>query len=456
MKNKINFNKIHFIGIGGSSMSGIAEYLFNLGKEVTGSNNEVNSNTEKLDKLGIKIFIGHNKENITNQDLVIYTKAIRDDNPELLEARDKNIKILERAEFLGLLTEYYKESICISGTHGKSTTSSLISLCFLEADKDPSIQVGAVIKNINSNNRCGNSDFFIMEACEYKDQFLEFKPKVEVILNIDADHLDYFKTFDNIILSFQKYVSLLPEDGLLVLNADDENVLNLRNYTKANVITYSIKNESDYKATNITFDENGCASFSVNDNTYRLAIKGHHNVYNALAAIIVAEHYSLSLESLKRGLMSYTGVERRFEFLGTLKNNILVYDDYAHHPTEIKTTYDSVSKTKHNKNWAIFQPHTYSRTHEHLNEFAEILKKFDNIIIAKIYAAREENIYGIKEEDLVNLIKKDNPNVIYIEEFNDIKKYILENATDNDLVISIGAGPINKVTQNLVKKEDCN
>ena len=154
--------------------------------------------------------------------------------------------------------------------------------------------------------------------------------------------------------------------------------------------------------------------------------------------------------------MSYTGVERRFEFLGTLKNNILVYDDYAHHPTEIKTTYDSVSKTKHNKNWAIFQPHTYSRTHEHLNEFAEILKKFDNIIIAKIYAAREENIYGIKEEDLVNLIKKDNPNVIYIEEFNDIKKYILENATDNDLVISIGAGPINKVTQNLVKKEDCN
>lgn len=455
MKNKLNFNKIHFIGIGGSSMSGIAEYLFNLGKEVTGSNNEVNSNTEKLDKLGMKIFIGHDKENITNQDLIIYTKAIREDNPELIEAQNKNINILERAEFLGLLTEYYKESICVSGTHGKSTTSSLISLCFLEDDKDPSIQVGAVIKNINSNNRCGNSDFFIMEACEYKDQFLQFKPKVEVILNIDADHLDYFKTFDNILKSFQKYVSLLPEDGLLVLNADDENVLNLKNYTKAKVLTYGIKNDCDYKAYDINFDENGCACFSVNENTYKLSIKGYHNVYNALATIIVADHYKLSLEGLKRGLLSYTGVERRFEYLGTIKNNVLVYDDYAHHPTEIETTFDSVKRTKHNQNWAIFQPHTYSRTYEHLNEFADVLKNFDNIIIAKIYAAREDNIYGISEDMLVDLIRKENKNVQYIEHFEDIEKYILENVQDNDLIISIGAGPVNKITNNLTKK-DCN
>ncbi len=456
MKEKINFNKIHFIGIGGSSMSGIAEYLHNLGKKVTGSNNELNPNIEKLNKLGIKTFIGHDKKNIIDQDLVIYTTAIKNDNPELIEAKNRNIKILERAEFLGLLTEYYQESICVSGTHGKSTTSSLISLCFLEDNKDPSIQVGAVIKNINSNNRCGNSDFLIMEACEYKDQFLKFKPKVEVILNIDTDHLDYFKTFDNIVLSFQKYVSLLPEDGLLVLNADDENVLNLKNYTKAKVITYGIKNKCDYQATNINFDENGCATFSVNNNTYNLSIKGYHNVYNALATIVVSNYYNLSLDSLKRGLLNYTGVERRFEYLGKIKKNVLVYDDYAHHPTEIKTTYDSVNKTKHNKCWAIFQPHTYSRTYEHLDEFAEILKKFDNIIIAKIYAAREENIYGIKEESLVNLIKKDNPNVIYIEKFEDIEKYILDNIEENDLVISIGAGPINKVTNNLVKKEDYN
>lgn len=451
----MDFQYIHFIGIGGSSMSGIAEYLYNLGKRISGSDRELNHNVKKLKKLGIEIAIGHAKENITEQDLVIYNMAISSDNPELLEAKSKNIKVMERAEFLGMLTESYKESICISGTHGKSTTSSMIALCFLEAKKDPSIQVGAVIKNINSNNRSGKSDFFILEACEYKDQFLSFHPKVEVILNMDADHLDYFKTFDNIKKSFQKYVSLLPEDGLLVLNADDENVLELKNYTKAKVITYGINNDADYKALNISFAENGCASFSVNKDTFQLSIKGTHNIYNALATIAVGEYYNLSSDSLKKGLKSYAGVERRFECLGTIKNNVLVYDDYAHHPTEIETTYESVKKTKHNKSWAIFQPHTYSRTYEHLNEFADVLKKFDNVIIAKIYAAREENVYGVKEETLVDLIKKDNSDVIFIQDNETIKKFILENVNDNDLVISIGAGPINEVTNDLIKK-NCN
>lgn len=451
----MNFDYVHLIGIGGSSMSGIAEYLKTSGKKVTGSDRELNHNVLKLKDLGIDIALGHSKDNITNPDLVIYTKAASDDNPELIEAKNKNIKIIERAEFMGLLTRHHKNSICISGTHGKSTTSSMIALTFLEDEKDPSIQVGAVIKNINSNNRCGKSDFFILEACEYKDQFLEFNPKVEVILNMDADHLDYFKTFENIKKSFRKYVSLLPEDGLLVLNADDENVLELKNHTRAKVITYGINKEADYRATNISFDENGCASFSVHDKTFTLSVKGTHNIYNALATIAVGEYYNLSLDSLKVGLKSYTGVKRRFEYLGSIKNNILVYDDYAHHPTEIETTYESVKKTKHNKSWAIFQPHTYSRTYEHLHEFADILKKFDNIIIAKIYAAREENIYGIKEDNLVELIKKENPNVIYLDEFDDIEKYILKHVDDNDLVISIGAGPIDKVTNNLVKK-NCN
>lgn len=451
----MNFNYVHLIGIGGSSMSGIAEYLYKSSVKVTGSDRELNHNVLKLQNLGIEVSIGHNKDNIINPDLVIYTSATSSDNPELIEAKNKNIKTLERAEFMGLLTKNHKESICISGTHGKSTTSSMIALTFLEDEKDPSIQVGAVIKNINSNNRAGKSDFFILEACEYKDQFLQFSPKVEVILNIDADHLDYFKSFENIKKSFQKYVSLIPEDGLLVLNADDENVLELKNYTKAKVITYSINNDSDYKASDISFNDEGCASFSVNNHQYNLSVKGTHNVYNALATIIVGEYYKLDPDNIKKGLESYTGVERRFEFLGTIKNNILVYDDYAHHPTEIETTYESVKKTKHNKSWAIFQPHTYSRTYEHLEEFANILKKFDNVIIATIYAAREENIYGVKEEDIVNLIKVDNPNVLHLNDFNDIENYILENAQDGDLVISIGAGPINKVTNNLTKK-NCN
>lgn len=451
----MNFEYIHLIGIGGSSMSGIAEYLYNSGKQVSGSDREENKNVKKLKNLGINISLGHHKENIKNQDLVIYNMAISEDNPELIEAKNRNIRIMERAEFIGLLTKSYKDSICISGTHGKSTTSSMIALSFLEAKKDPSIQVGAVIKNINSNNRCGKSDFFILEACEYKDQFLSFCPKVEIILNMDADHLDYFKTFDNIKKSFQKYVSLLPEDGLLVLNADDENVLDLKNYTKAKVITYGIKNKADYKASNISFDENGCASFTVKDDIFQLSIKGTHNIYNALATITVGEYYNLDKDSLRKGLKSYYGVERRFEYLGKIKNNVLVYDDYAHHPTEIETTYESVKKTKHNKSWAIFQPHTYSRTYDHLNEFANILKKFDNVIIAKIYAAREDNVYGVKEEMLVELIQKENPNVIFIDNNETIKEYVINNVTDNDLVISIGAGPINEVTNGLIKK-NCN
>lgn len=310
----MNFNYVHLIGIGGSSMSGIAEYLYKSSVKVTGSDRELNHNVLKLQNLGIEVSIGHNKDNIINPDLVIYTSATSSDNPELIEAKNKNIKTLERAEFMGLLTKNHKESICISGTHGKSTTSSMIALTFLEDEKDPSIQVGAVIKNINSNNRAGKSDFFILEACEYKDQFLQFSPKVEVILNIDADHLDYFKSFENIKKSFQKYVSLIPEDGLLVLNADDENVLELKNYTKAKVITYSINNDSDYKAYDISFNDAGCAIFTVNNKQYNLSVKGTHNVYNALATIIVGEHYKLNSDNIKKGLESYTGVERRFEF----------------------------------------------------------------------------------------------------------------------------------------------
>lgn len=451
----MSFEYIHLIGIGGSSMSGIAEYLHNLGKKVSGSDREENKNVKKLKNLGVDISLGHYKENIKNHDLVIYNMAISSDNPELIEAKKQNIKIMERAEFLGLLTSYYNESICISGTHGKSTTSSMIALCFLEAKKDPNIQVGAVIKKINSNNRAGKSDYFILEACEYKDQFLSFWPKTEVILNIDADHLDYFKTFENIKASFKKYVSLLPDDGLLVLNADDENVLELKNYTKAKVITYGLKNNADYKAIDISFNENGYATFNVKDKIYNLSVKGSHNIYNALAAIAVSEYYKISYEDIRNALQSYTGVERRFEYLGTIKNNVLIYDDYAHHPTEILTTYESVKKTKHYKNWAIFQPHTYSRTYEHLNEFAEVLKNFDNIIIAQIYAAREENIYGVNESQLVDLIKKDNPNVIFLALENEIEDYISKNVKDNDIVITIGAGPINEVAKKIIKK-NCN
>ncbi len=446
----MNYEYVHLIGIGGSSMSGIAMYLNEKGIKVSGSNNEFNHNIEKLEKAGINVFIGHDKNNITNQDLIIYSKAISDTNPEIIAAKEKNIPLMERAEFIGIMTKEHSKSICVSGTHGKSTTSSMLSLCFIEAEKDPTIQLGAVLKNIKSNYRTGNSEYFVLEACEYKDQFLNFFPSAEIILNIDADHLDYFKTFDNIKNSFQKYVEKLNEEGVLITNADDVSCMNLIKYNKGKTITFGIKNDCDYKATNITFDEDGCASFLVNDTKVKLNVKGLHNIYDALACFATCDYYNIPNDIIVSSLAKYTGAERRFELLSIIKNNVKVYDDYAHHPTEIKTTLESVKKTKHHKSWAIFQSHTYSRTYEHLQEFADILKDFDHIIIATIYAAREINTFDVKEMDLVNLIKPYNKDVRYISSFDEIVNYLNENIESEDLVVSIGAGPINEVCFKLI------
>ena len=446
----MNYKNVFLIGIGGSSMSGIAMYLKEKGLEVSGSNNENNHNIEKLIKAGIKVSIGHNKDNITNQDLVIYSKAIKDTNPEIIAAKEKNIKLVERAEFIGWMTKEHSKSICVSGTHGKSTTSSMISLCLLEAKEEPTIQLGAVLRNIKSNYHTGKGDYFVLEACEYKDQFLNFFPNTEVVLNIDTDHLDYFKTFDNIKKSFKKYVQKLDEDGLLVTNADDVSCMEIAKDNKGKTITFGIKNDSDYQATNISFDENGCASFDVNNTHVILNVKGLHNVYNALACIATLDYYNIPLDVVVDSLAKYTGAERRFELLSITKDNVKVYDDYAHHPTEIATTLDSVKKTKHHKSWAVFQSHTYSRTYEHLEEFADILKNFDHIIIATIYAAREVNTFDVKESQLVDLIKPYNEDVRYIDSFDEIVNYLNDNVESEDLIVSIGAGPINDVCYKLI------
>ena len=446
----MNYKNVFLIGIGGSSMSGIAMYLKEKGLEVSGSNNENNHNIEKLINAGIKVSIGHNKDNITNQDLVIYSKAIKDTNPEIIAAKEKNIKLVERAEFIGWMTKEHSKSICVSGTHGKSTTSSMISLCLLEAKEEPTIQLGAVLRNIKSNYHTGKGDYFVLEACEYKDQFLNFFPNTEVVLNIDTDHLDYFKTFDNIKKSFKKYVQKLDEDGLLVTNADDVSCMEIAKDNKGKTITFGINNDSDYQATNISFDENGCASFDVNNTHVILNVKGLHNVYNALACIATLDYYNIPLDVVVDSLAKYTGAERRFELLSIIKDNVKVYDDYAHHPTEIATTLDSVKKTKHHKSWAVFQSHTYSRTYEHLEEFADILKNFDHIIIATIYAAREVNTFDVKESQLVDLIKPYNEDVRYIDSFDEIVNYLNDNVESEDLVVSIGAGPINDVCYKLI------
>ena len=449
-----NNKKIHLIGIGGISMSSIALMLKNMNALVTGSDLTETGITKNLNKYGIKVLYGHHPELVKDADIIVYTAAIHEDDPERKEAKNLNKSTFERAEFLGMLMKEFKNSLCVSGTHGKSTTTGMLSLIFLEAGLNPTIQVGAIMPEINGNTHLGSHDYFVMEACEYVDSFLHFHPTSAIITNIDNDHLDYFKNLDNIKKSFYKYVSLLPENGYLVKNNDDANSDELDKYTKAKVITYGINNKANYMAKDITCNNLGHYSYKLyKDNTYiidiNLNINGYHNIYNSLAAFVLAHEYIFDINIIKNAIEKYHGVGRRFEYLGKYKG-AYIYDDYAHHPSEIKTTLESVKSVKHNSSWAVFQSHTYSRTKEHLDDFASVLANFDHIIIAKIYPAREINTFNISEDMLVDKIKDKNKNVIYIDDFDKIVNYLKENVKDEDLVITIGAGPINMVAKKLV------
>lgn len=437
-------------------MSGIAAILLNWGFHVTGSDRVDSESLDKLRELGIKVTVGHNPEDVTTADVVVYSAAVKKDDPEMQKAIELNIPTIERADFLGELTRCYEDTICISGTHGKTTTTSMISLCFLEGLKDPSIQVGAYLKQIDGNYKVGNSEHFVIEACEYVESFLKFSPKAEIILNIDNDHLDYFKTFENIKNAFLKYVKLLPNDGLLILNADDENCLNLRNFTSAKTVTYGIYNqEADFIAKNITFDTDGFAMFDVyykNEffTSIHLSVPGMHNVLNALACLSLSTEYGISKNDIQIALSKFTGAHRRFEYKGKINNIASVYDDYAHHPTEIRATANSLANKKYNQSWVVFQPHTYSRTKNLLDDFADALLLFDNIIVLDIYAARENNTFGISSEDLIDKIISLGKDAKYIPDFDECVSFIKKNINENDIVITIGAGTVTKIGPMLV------
>lgn len=446
------YKHIHMIGIGGTSMSGIATILKKWGFYVTGSDANQSELVDKLIENNIPVIIGHDLENIKRANLVVYSAAIPEDDVEMLEAKRLGIQTMERSTFLGLITKAYKNTICVSGTHGKTTTTSMLSVCFLEAKKDPTIQVGAVLKQIGGNYRVGNSDCFILESCEYVESFLKFHPRTEVILNIDNDHLDYFKDLDHIKNAFVKFVKLLPEEGLLVVNADDENCASLYKNTTAKIVTFGINNEKcNFVARNISYDNNGFPLFDVyRNNTFyksiKLSVPGLHNVYNALACIATCHEYGIEKETIKTALAKYTGAHRRFELVGET-NGAYVYDDYGHHPTEIKAVYDAMKKKKYNRSWVVFQPHTYSRTKNLLADFAQVLSGFDNIIITDIYAAREKNTLGISSTDLVNQINinRIGKKAIYMSDFNEIAKYIRDRVMPNDIVLTIGAGTVTNI-----------
>jgi len=451
--------KIYMMGIGGISMSGIADILVNMGYEVSGSDRDESGTTMKLREHGINVMVPQCSDNITDDiDFIVYTAAIKEDNPEMIEAKKKNIKMMERGEFLGELTKLFSNTIGVAGTHGKTSTTSMLSCIFLESDYDPSIQVGSMLKNIEGNYRVGNSDTFIIEACEYADSFLSFHQKSAIVLNIDNDHLDYFKDLNGIKKSFYKYVSNLPSDGYLVINNDDINSVDLKNHTKANVVTYGINNLSDYMATDIKYNEEGCAKFNVVKNSevigsIELSVPGEHNVSNALSVIAMADLYNISFEEIKNGLKKYEGASRRMEYKGKF-NGAKVYDDYGHHPTEVEAVVNSICKKKYNESWVIFEPHTYSRAYKHKEDFAKTLSSFDHIIITDIYAARENNQYNIKEEDIVREIKKYGKEAFYISDYDNIKFYLNEYVNKDDLILTLGAGNVTKLASMLVNKNE--
>jgi len=457
IENLKQYKHIHLIGIGGVSMSGIAEILHSWGIFVTGSDCAKTKITDRLSSHGIYISIGHNTNLVEKADFVIYSAAIKQDDPELICAKTNDIPIVERADFIGFLTRIYDNTIGISGTHGKTTTTSMISLCFLEANLDPSIQVGAMLKDINGNYRVGNSDFFILEACEYVESFLKFSPKSAIVTNIDNDHLDYFKTFDNIKNAFSKYVNLLPKDGFLVINADDPDCLDLRKHSVAKSVTFGIKNDrANFIGRNISYDRNGFPKFDVYKNSsyfgeFKLSVPGIHNVYNALACIALCSSYGISKQIIKTALLKFGGANRRFEYIGSY-SNIDIYDDYAHHPSEIYATAKALKNKTYRQSWVVFQPHTYSRTKELLSDFAEALLNFDNVIITDIYAAREKNIYDISARDLVHKINSLGKQVTYLSSFDDIAKYIREHACPNDIVLTLGAGTVCEIGKKILDK----
>ncbi|MGM9834734.1 MAG: UDP-N-acetylmuramate--L-alanine ligase [Bacilli bacterium] len=451
-----DYKNIYMIGIGGVSMSGIAEILLSWGFIITGSDNAESKYTNKLISSGIKVNIGQVEDNIDDSfDLVVYTAAISDDNPELVKARALNIPCVERGLFLGYITQLFANTIGISGTHGKTSTTSMVASCFLEGNMDPSIQVGSVLPRINGNYLVGKSDTFIIEACEYHDSYLNFNQKSAIVLNIDNDHLDYFKTIDNIEKSFQKYVSHLPSDGYLVVNSDDERCAKLGNYTQAKVITTGIDQDAMYMARDISFNYEGCAIFSVYKKNIlmgniELGVSGLHMVRNALCCIALCDQYGIKFEDIQKGLLSYKGASRRLEYKGIF-NGAKVYDDYGHHPTEIDAVAKAIKEKKHNESWAIWEGHTYNRVFEHQDGFVNSLKTFDHIIVIDIFAARDVNTMGITPDMIVDKLKLINKDAIHISDYNEIVNYLKDRVHNDDIIITLGAGDVNKISDLLVK-----
>lgn len=448
--------KIHFIGIGGISMSGFAELLFSMGFTITGSDWHKSKITRHLESLGIQVVYGQNEKNITKEiDLVVFTAAVQKSNPEYQEAERLGLPLMERATMVGQVMKNYSSAIAIAGTHGKTTTTSIASHIFLEAGLDPTISVGGILQAIGGNIRIGHSEHFITEACEYTNSFLQFFPTVGLILNIEEDHMDFFKDLADIRHSFRAFAKRIPAHGTLIINADIDDYQEITKGLSCRVLTYSLTNTTaDFTAANVSYDDMGRGSFDAvvkgeKTGHFSLSVVGEHNVSNTLACLALASLYGIEADSLQRALTAFHGTDRRFEYKGE-KNGITIIDDYAHHPTEIRATLSAAANYPHKTLWCAFQPHTYTRTRAFLKDFAASLSLADKVILADIYAAREKDPGDISSQNLADELKKLGKEVHYLPDFDAIEKFILKNLVDGDLLITMGAGNIVDIGENLL------
>lgn len=450
---------IHMIGIGGSSMSGLAEFLMHCGFTVSGSDAVQTEITDRLSALGAKVFIGQRAENIENPDLVVYTVAVKEDNPEYAEVVRRNIPMIDRSVLLGELLARYPKSVSISGTHGKTTTTSMIASILSFAGKQPNMHIGGTIKGQKSNMLLGGNEYFINEACEYYNSFLHFKSLIGVVLNIEPDHLDFFGSFENILEAFRNFVSIIPKEGSLVVCKDNEAALSVGSAACCKVFAYSTKDLSaDYAAADISFDKNGYGLYTLYRQgsplgTVHLQIPGLHNISNSLAAIAVCMQLGCTPEEVTEGIQTFTGTSRRFEIKGVY-NDITVVDDYAHHPSEIKATIEAAKKGSYRKIWAAFQPHTYTRAKKFYHEFAECFADCHQVVVTDIYAAREKDPGDIHSSQLAEAIHQCSHNAVYKSSLEEVATYLYEHAQPGDVILSLGAGTINQICTKILEKEN--
>ena len=446
---------VYFVGIGGVSMGGLAELLADAGFTVSGSDRSRSALTDLLSSKGIKVFYGQRAENMTGPiDCVVFTSAIRPDNPEYMAAHERNLPCLTRGQLMGQIMKHYDMPIGISGTHGKTNTTSMASEILMHANLDPTLSIGGILKDIGGNMRIGKSGYFLTEACEYTNSFLDFAPKVGIILNIGEDHLDFFKDLADIRHSFRRFAMLLPKDGCLIINGEIENLSELTDGLSCRVITFGGDSSSDYYPSDLQYDALGNPSFLLHgpnrqERSFSLQVPGEHNVYNAMAAIALADLLAVNDAVIMEALRAYTGTDRRFEYKGSV-GGVAVIDDYAHHPAEITATLKAAAHYPHRKLWCVFQPHTYSRTKAFLKEFALSLSLADHVVLAEIYPARETDDLGMSSALLQQELAALGKDCHYFPTFDEIENFLLENCINGDMLITMGAGDVVKIGETLL------